>query len=140
MRSTAIFLLGLVLLACENPTESNSSNYGGSGYGGSGTGNSTTSSGMTNPSTNSGPPYTVTYKNTTVNTTGSVPVDSATYQTGTSVTVKGNTGNLSWPPYTFIGWNTLDNGSLGGGGGTSYAPGSTLTIAGNVVLYGTWQY
>ncbi len=135
MRNTAIFLLGLLLLACQNPTTSNSSNYGASG-----TSSSTTSSGMTTQSTNSGPPYTVTYKNTTVNTTGNVPVDSATYQTGATVVVKGNTGNLSWPPYNLVSWNTQDNGGFyGGGGGTSYALGSTLTISGNVVLYGTWQ-
>ena len=90
--------------------------------------------------TGGGPPYTVTYKNTTVNTTGSVPVDPTQYAAGATVTVMGNTGNLSWPPFIFVGWNTQDNGgSLGGGGGTAYAPNATFTVNSNVTLYGTWQ-
>ena len=88
----------------------------------------------------SGPPYTVTYKNTTANTTGSVPVDSHQYASGATVTVLGNTGNLSWPGFAFTGWNTADSGSDGGGGGgTFYAPGATFTISSNVTLYGTWN-
>ena len=49
----------------------------------------------------SGPPYTVTYKNTTVNTTGTVPVDPTQYAAGATVTVMGNTGNLAWTGFTF---------------------------------------
>ena len=88
----------------------------------------------------SGPPFRVTYYNTTVNTTGSVPVDSTLYPSGATVTVLGNTGGLSWPPFTFKGWNTKDNGGFyGGGGGTFYAPLAQFTITSNVNLYGTWQ-
>jgi hypothetical protein len=106
-------VLLLAVAACSNPMSN--------GYGG-------------------GPPYTVTYKNTTVNTTGSVPVDSTQYAAGATVTVMGNTGMLSWPPFTFVGWNTQDNGgALGGGGGSAYAPGSSFVINSNVTLYGTWQ-
>ena len=84
--------------------------------------------------------YSVTYVITTVNTTGSVPMDSTKYTSGATVTVLGNTGPLSWPGFTFIGWNTKDNGGLdGGGGGTEYAPGDTFTITSNVTLYGTWH-
>jgi hypothetical protein len=87
-----------------------------------------------------GPPYTVTYRNTTANTTGSVPVDSTQYASGATVTVKANTGSLSWPDFTFTGWDTADNGNDGGGGGgTFYAPSATFTITSNVVLYGTWN-
>jgi len=88
----------------------------------------------------SGPPYTVTYVNTTIATSGTVPVDSTKYAAGATVTVMGNTGNLSWgSTYTFKGWNTLDYGTDGGGGGgTFYAPGATFTINSNVVLYGQW--
>ncbi len=87
-----------------------------------------------------GPPYAVTYRNTTANTTGSVPVDSTQYAANATVTVMGNTGSLSWPGFTFTGWNTADYGSDGGGGGgTFYAPGATFTITSNVVLYGTWN-
>ena len=87
-----------------------------------------------------GPPYTVTYRNTTANTTGSVPVDSTQYPSGATVTVKGNTGNLSWPGFAFTGWDTADMSSDGGGGGgTFYLPGAMFTITSNVVLYGTWN-
>jgi hypothetical protein len=87
-----------------------------------------------------GPPYTVTYANTTVNTTGGVPVDSTLYASGSTVTVLGNTGNLSWPPFVFVGWDSADlGGDGGGGGGTFYAPGATFTITSNVVLFGTWN-
>lgn len=86
-----------------------------------------------------GPPYTVTYMNTTVNTSGGVPVDPAQYAAGTTVTVKGNSGPLLWPGFIFTGWDTEDNGGLdGGGGGTFYAPGASFTIDADVVLYGTW--
>jgi hypothetical protein len=89
----------------------------------------------------SGPPFKVTYYNTKVNTTGSVPVDSTLYPSGATVTVMGNSGNLYWgTSFTFIGWNTKDNGGLyGGGGGTFYAPLAQFTITSNVNLYGTWQ-
>ena len=111
MKSIGIVVLGLILMACQSPSSSQPS----------------------------GPPYTVTYKNTTVNTTGTVPVDTTMYQPGDMVTVLGNTGSLSWPPFVFDSWNTKNNGGeLGGGGGTRYAPGATFVIQSNVVLYGTW--
>jgi hypothetical protein len=87
-----------------------------------------------------GPPFSVTYRNTTANTTGNVPVDSQTYADGATVTVLGNTGPLVWPYWTFDGWNTKDNGgAAGGGGGTFYAPNATFVIHSNTVLYGTWH-
>lgn len=89
---------------------------------------------------NGGPPYTVTYKNTTINTTGNVPVDSNQYAAGATVTVLGNTGPLVWTGFTFEGWNTQDNGGTdGGGGGTFYTPGSTFIINSSVTLYGEWE-
>ena len=97
-------------------------------------------SGGTSGGSMGGPPYTVTYRNTTANTTGSVPMDSMQYAANATVTVMGNTGNLSWPGFAFTGWDTADSGSDGGGGGgTFYAPGATFTITSNVVLYGTWN-
>ena len=70
---------------------------------------------------------------------GGVPVDSTKYAAGATVTVLGNTGTLSWPGFTFTGWNTLDNGGLdGGGGGTFYSPGTTFVINSTMTLYGTW--
>ena len=111
MKSISMVVLGLVLMACQSPESSQSS----------------------------GPPYKVTYRNTTVSTTGTVPVDTTVYQPGDTVTVLGNTGHLSWPPFTFDSWNTKNNGgTLGGGGGTRYREGDTFVIHANVVLYGTW--
>ncbi|MBN1761309.1 MAG: InlB B-repeat-containing protein, partial [Chitinispirillaceae bacterium] len=54
-------------------------------------------------------------------TGGSVPVDEGTYEAGDTVTVKGNTGNLSKTGHTFTVWNTASNGN-----GKAYAVGSTL--------------
>jgi hypothetical protein len=121
-------LLSLVVLAfatsCANPTNSP--------YGSTNNNTSTNSS-------KGGPPYTVTYANTTVNTTGTAPQDASSYPSGATVTVMGNTGKLSWPPFAFQGWDTADMASDGGGGGgTFYAPGATFTITSNVTLYGTW--
>ncbi len=104
-----------LLAACSNSTMAYSSNMGG------------------------GPPYKVTYANTTVATTGSVPVDPTLYAAGSTVTVLGNTGPLVWAGFTFTGWDSRDDGGLdGGGGGTFYSPGASFTIDSNVTLYGTW--
>jgi Listeria-Bacteroides repeat domain (List_Bact_rpt) len=51
---------------------------------------------------------------------GTVPVDSNKYPQGQTVTVLGNTGNLSKTGYSFSGWNTQANGS-----GTTYTQGQT---------------
>gem|GEM_PF-2537212 len=113
--------LSLLLAGCSNPASSSS--YGNSGM--SSASNQTSS---------------VTYKNTTPDTTGSVPIDSKTYSVGDTVTVLGNTGPLVWSGFSFIGWDTQDNGGIdGGGGGTFYAPGATFTFSSNVTLYGTWK-
>jgi uncharacterized repeat protein (TIGR02543 family) len=77
--------------------------------------------------------WTVTY-NGNGHTSGTVPVDSATYFDGTTVTVKTNSGVLARTGYSFAGWNTASDG-----GGTDRAPGSTFTMGlANVVLYATW--
>lgn len=41
---------------------------------------------------------------------------------------------ISRPCYTFIGWNTMPNGS-----GTDYAPGSVIIIAGDIILFAQWK-
>jgi len=83
--------------------------------------------------------YTVTYDGNG-NTTGTVPIDpSSPYESGATVTVLGNTGDLTrindWgASYYFTGWNTKADGS-----GTDQAEGSTFTIgASNVILYAQW--
>jgi uncharacterized repeat protein (TIGR02543 family) len=82
------------------------------------------------------PTYTVTYDDND-STTGSVPVDTARYIAGTTVTVLGNTGSLVKTGSTFAGWNTQDDGD-----GTSYSigpPPATFTINANVTLYAKWE-
>jgi uncharacterized repeat protein (TIGR02543 family) len=77
--------------------------------------------------------YTVNY-NGNGNTGGSVPTDSTNYLQGATVTVLGNTGNLSKLGYSFIGWNPQADGS-----GTTYTQGLTFTMGGsNVTLYAKW--
>ena len=78
--------------------------------------------------------YSVTYDGNT-NTGGSVPTDNNTYSSGATVTVLGNTGNLTKTNYSFNGWNTQANGT-----GTSYAANGTFTISNNVTLYAMWRY
>lgn len=80
------------------------------------------------------PTYTVTY-NGNGNTSGLVPTDNQSYQSGAIVTVKDNTGNLTKTGYTFAGWNTAADGS-----GTSYNPAATFNMgATNVTLYAKWS-
>ena len=74
------------------------------------------------------------------NTAGTVPVDpSSPYQTGATVTVLGNTGDLSrindgGTSYYFTGWNTKADGS-----GSDQAEGSTFIMgSSNVTLYAQW--
>ncbi len=74
------------------------------------------------------------------NTAGTVPVDSSSpYQSGVTVTVLGNTGDLTrinsgGTSYRFTGWNTKADGS-----GTDQAEGFTFIMgASNVILYAQW--
>jgi len=68
------------------------------------------------------------------NTGGTAPMDSnSPYKIGTSVTVLGNTGNLIKTEYTFIGWNTVADGS-----GTTYETGAVFAIIADITLYAKW--
>ena len=85
--------------------------------------------------------YTVTYDGNG-NTTGTVPIDpSSPYESGATVTVLGNTGDLTrindWgASYYFTGWNTKADGS-----GTDQAEGSTFIMGGSpVTLYAQWAH
>jgi hypothetical protein len=126
-----ILLIGLLAESCSIAT----STYPGSG----------TPGGTNIPSPPPGTaPYKVTYFNFTVNTSGNPPVDTNAYAAGATVTVLGNAGNpmLTWPGFTFKGWNTMQtvaNNLDGGNGGTSYAPGDKFQINSNVYLFGVWQ-
>jgi len=82
---------------------------------------------------------TVTY-NGNGNTAGTVPVGpSSPYQSGATVTVLGNTGDLTrinsgGTSYRFTGWNTKADGS-----GADQAEGSTFIMGvSNVTLYAQW--
>ena len=80
------------------------------------------------------PTYTVTYNAN--GGSGSVPVDSNTYNAGDIVTVQGNSG-LTRSGYRFIGWNTrtsYNENTEYGIGRTSYTMGS-----GNVTFYAQWE-
>ena len=80
------------------------------------------------------PTYTVTY-NTNGATSGTAPTDTNKYLSGAVATISGNTGSLSQTGYAFAGWNTQANGS-----GTTYSPGSSLTLGlSNVTLYAFWS-
>ena len=76
--------------------------------------------------------YSVIY-NGNGNTGGSVPSDSRSYTSGSSVTVLGNTIGLTKTGYTFNGWNFVADGT-----GTNYSAGSTFLITSNKTLYAIW--
>jgi len=80
--------------------------------------------------------YTLTYSGNS-NTSGTAPTDaSSPYVSGTTVTVKANTGTLARTGYTFAGWNTNSAGS-----GTDYAATGSVTFsmpAANTILYAKW--
>ena len=67
-------------------------------------------------------------------TSGSPPA-AGTGTVNSTFTVAGNTGSLARSGYSFVGWNTNDQGT-----GTSYAAGTgTLTLTGDITLYAQWQ-
>jgi type IV pilus modification protein PilV len=81
---------------------------------------------------NSTTPVTVIYAGNG-NTGGTAPTDgSSPYTAGATVTVL-PAGSLVKANATFLGWNTAANGS-----GTSFAAGSTFSIANNMTLYAQW--
>ncbi|RJE87689.1 hypothetical protein D3P07_15385 [Paenibacillus sp. 1011MAR3C5] len=76
--------------------------------------------------------YTVAYLGNG-HTSGNIPVDSNTYESGTSVTLAG-IGTMRKSGYSFSGWNTKADGT-----GTAYAAGSTITVGTeNIILYAKW--
>jgi len=79
-------------------------------------------------------PYSVTYNGNT-NTSGFVPTDENTYDTGDMITVLGNTGNLAKDGYTFAGWNGQADGE-----GVSFNAGDTFAMgSSDVTLYAQWE-
>lgn len=78
------------------------------------------------------PSYQVTYNDNGA-TTGTVPTDANYYTSGTSVTIKGNSGRLDKTGYNFAGWNGNASGT-----GTDYTPAETFSISNNTTLYAKW--
>ena len=80
--------------------------------------------------------YSVTYHDNN-KTSGTAPTDNATYESGQSITVAGNTGNLARTGYTWSGWSVNQDGS-----GTAYGPipyTTTYTVGtANVNFYPIW--
>jgi uncharacterized repeat protein (TIGR02543 family) len=69
------------------------------------------------------------------NTGGTVPSDTTNYHNGDTATVLNNTGTLAKSGYTFVGWNTLANGT-----GTTYSGGDTFSVGtSNITLYAKWE-
>jgi uncharacterized repeat protein (TIGR02543 family) len=85
--------------------------------------------------------YTVTY-NGNGNTSGTVPVDSSAYTSGTSVTVKSNSGSLQKTGYSFLSWNTACSNSTTCTGTDRSASGTATFSMGtaNVTLFAKWNY
>ena len=73
--------------------------------------------------------YSVTYANGGA-TSGSVPVDNTEYESGDTVIVLGNSGNLAKDNYTFNGWTN---------GITNYDEDDTFEITSNVTLTAVWS-
>jgi LPXTG-motif cell wall-anchored protein/uncharacterized repeat protein (TIGR02543 family) len=69
-----------------------------------------------------------------VATSGTVPTDSKNYSDGGTVTVKSNSGTLTAEGYTFLGWDTLADGS-----GADYLSADTFKIYNDVTLYAKWD-
>ncbi|MDO8250785.1 MAG: InlB B-repeat-containing protein [Rhodoferax sp.] len=77
--------------------------------------------------------YTVTYSGNGF-TGGTAPADAGSpYNTGSTVTVLGNTGALVKTGFAFSGWNTAANGS-----GTAYTANANFTLTANTTLYAQW--
>ena len=64
---------------------------------------------------------------------GAAPNDATEYIYGTKATLADNSGGMALEGHIFGGWNTAANGS-----GTTYVPGSSLTIMGGLTLYAMW--
>ncbi|WP_431026888.1 S-layer homology domain-containing protein [Lysinibacillus sp. LZ02] len=80
-----------------------------------------------------GPLLAVTYDGNGA-TSGQVPMDANRYQAQDIITIKGNTGQLANTGYSFLGWNTKQDGT-----GTTYREGQTMPIGTtDLMLYAIW--
>ena len=83
--------------------------------------------------------YTVTYNGSSADG-GTVPTDGNSYTSGSTVTVLGNTGELTRimddAEATFLGWNTKSDTYSG----THYNAGDEFSITSNITLYAVWGF
>jgi len=86
------------------------------------------------------PYYSVTY-NGNGNITGNAPTDCIIYSTGSSVTVKGNEGNMTRANYVFLGWSTSSTATTPTYTVYRYTVSPPYFAMGtaNVTLYAVWQ-
>ena len=85
------------------------------------------------PTDSPSPTYAITYYGNG-NSGGTVPIDATAYRSGSTITIKDNTGNLQRIGKSFAVWNTKQ-----GGTGTSHPAGSTMSMgAADVALYAQW--
>ncbi|MDC7218731.1 MAG: InlB B-repeat-containing protein [Spirochaetales bacterium] len=66
-------------------------------------------------------------------TEGTAPIDNQNYEYGDTSVIRG-AGTLLKTDYTFLGWNTLADGS-----GSTYSEGDNFTITGDITLYAEWE-
>jgi outer membrane protein OmpA-like peptidoglycan-associated protein len=67
-------------------------------------------------------------------TSGTVPAISDRYKEGDIAEIPSNTGNLQKTGFTFVGWNTMPDGS-----GTSYPAGGAFKVGkANLMLFAMW--
>lgn len=64
---------------------------------------------------------------------GTVP-SASTVTAGNQYTVLANTGGLTVPGYSFVGWNTTAAGS-----GVFYLPGTLMNVVANTTFYAVWE-
>ena len=76
--------------------------------------------------------YTVTYDDNGA-TSGAVPTDNNTYESGDAATVLGNTGSLAKTGNTWSGWTREIGGTP-----KTYSPGDSLIVKANTTLLAKW--
>jgi len=72
--------------------------------------------------------------NNNSSTGGTVPIDEKKYEPGEEASVLGNTGGLVKNDLSFLGWNTVSDGS-----GTTYLEGQSFIIEKDTTLYAMWM-
>ena len=82
--------------------------------------------------------YSVTYNGNT-STSGAVPSDTGSYQSGDVVTVASNSGTLAKTGYAFDGWCTTQSVAGAACSGDTYGVGDEFAITGDTTLYAQWE-